>query len=164
MAGCFHGAGPAVVVAHRRQQLSYGRRGRRGHFRLSARFAVVDLDRPDHPAALAQLCDQVAHQIGRGRLPVGPGNGQRADRARGIAIKGIGQDRHGRAGVIDLQHGNAPGRGGGIARLPLHDGHHGPALGGVGEKSRAVRGRADPRDKHIPRPNRPRIFAHAGDG
>ena len=83
----------------------------RGHRRLAAGAAVVDLHRADHPAALLRVGEQMADEVGGGGLAVGAGDGQRLDGVGGLAVEEVGEDGHRRRRVWhdDLRDRQMPG-------------------------------------------------------
>ena len=167
VAGDFHRAAPAPLVAHRRRSSSASSHGAgRGHRRLAAGAAVVDLDGADHPAALLQVLEQVADEIGGGRLAVGAGDGEHFYFVGRMAVMKVG-DRieTAEAGLADddLRDRHAE-------QLALGDDGDRPARGGVGgmarqvgRAARSILGDRGPGDEQISPPHQPRILAHRAD-
>ena len=116
-------------------------------------------DRPDHPAAHADLRQQVAQQIGGGRLAVGPGDCQDAQPRRGTSSMQVGQHGSGSGGVLRSQSAGAATS----ADRAVHHRRRRAAIGRVVQEGGAVGPGAGPGDEQVAGLDLPGVLANAGD-
>jgi hypothetical protein len=148
----------APAVAHRREQLRHLRRAGRGHVRLAAGAAVVDLHRADHAAAAVHHAEQVADEVRRRRLAVGPGDGEHFHLLGRVAVEGVGQDRGGRPRIphADRRHGA-------LASGACGDHRDRAAPDGVVDELLPVRLRPRAGDEQVARLDQPGVLADRSD-
>jgi hypothetical protein len=145
----FDRARAATLVAHRREQLGELDRPGRGHRRFARGAPVVNFNRADQPAAHADPRQQVADQVGRGRLAVGPGDAKHFHFRRRPAVVEMREHR------CRTDVGNHDLRQWQVRRLRLRDHRDRAALMRVGDEPDAVGLRPRPSDEQIPRLRQP---------